>query len=283
MKKALNNKVSLSNLTALFLMLFIAGSSGCSLLQSRGNSNASANNNASVGNNDTARKEATSGDKAQNTTTDLCRNEYYPVGPNVERKYRIEYPKNMFPTSEYTERYTDFKDDVFVAITDIGEVSTRVNWRCTADGLFATQYNNSVDMKSAGSSEIDTLEASGVSFLSESRWNTGEKWSADYKVKQTMKSPEGKVTGGGAGIINQSGEVLGAEEVTVPAGTFQTMKVKVKTDLDMTITVAGVTVPAKMSLETLAWFAKGKGMVKSTTGIGKQGVVTTELLTFKDK
>lgn len=213
--------------------------------------------------------------------TGNCQNSYHPVGDNIERKYHIVYNKNSFPAQDYTERYTDLKDDGFVAKTDFKEVNTTINWRCTTDGLLATQYNNSIDMKSGGSSKIETLKSEGVSFPIDSKWKVGEKWMTKYEVTQSIRNPNGQETAEAAGTIKQDMEITGAEDVTTPAGTFQTLKVQIKTLLDLKVNVKGVSVPTKVSLETTSWFAKDVGMVKSQTSMGKADIATTELLSFK--
>lgn len=258
------------------LSLLIQFQFGCSLIKSVTSSNSSVN--SSTATNSTSSGES---ENAGNGISAICRNAYYPVGPAVERKYHIDYVKNSFPSQDYTERYTDFNGDAFVAKTDFKAVSTTINWRCLPDGLLATQYGNSIDIKSGGGAKIDTLDSKGVSFIAETRWNPGEKWATTYNIKETIKGPDGQTPNGeGSGTVNQSGEVIEAEQVTVPAGTFQTMKVKVKTTLDLTVKVSGMSIPTKTNIDTTAWFAKDVGMVKSETGLGGLGVATTELLSY---
>ena len=78
------------------------------------------------------------------------------------------------------------------------------------------------------------------------------------KIRETVKNPNGQAMGEGNGTVNQDLEIIGTEQLTVPAGTFQTIKV---------------------SVEATTWFAKNIGMVKSETkGMGMPGVAVTELL-----
>jgi hypothetical protein len=208
----------------------------------------------------------------------LCNNGYYPVGPSVVRKYHVSYPKGMLSDREYTESFSDFAGDTFTVNTDFGTVNAHVHWRCTPDGLLATQYNNSIDlMKSGASAKVDTVDSSGVTFPPQDRWQTGEKWQAEYHVVETLNGPDGKSMGGGDGTVKQDGEIVGSESVIVPAGSFETMKVQIKTDLDITIKMKGMSIPMKVPFETTAWFAKDTGMVKAVTKLGQGGNTTTEL------
>jgi len=184
----------------------------------------------------------------------------------------------MVSDREYTETFSDFSGDTFTVNTDFGTVNAHVHWRCTGDGLLATQYNNSIDlMKSGASAKVDTVDSSGVTFPQEGRWQTGEKWEAAYHVIETLNGPDGKQIGGGDGTVKQDAEIVGSESVTVPAGTFDTMKAVIKTELEITINVKGISSPVKVPFETTGWFAKDVGLVKAVTKMGLGGDATTEL------
>jgi hypothetical protein len=209
----------------------------------------------------------------------LCNNGYYPVGSTIVRKYHVAYPKGMLSDREYTESFSDFSEDTFVVNTDFGNIKAHINWRCTPDGLLATQYNNSIDLvKSGASAKVDTVDSNGVTFPPEDRWQAGEKWHAQYHVIETMNGPDGKVMGTGDGTVQQDGEIVGLESVTVPAGSFQAMKAVLKTELEITIKMKGMSMPMKVPFETTAWFAKDTGLVKSVTKMGRAGDTTTELV-----
>ncbi len=211
----------------------------------------------------------------------ICSNAYYPVGEKIEKKYQIKYQKSPALDQDFTERYINFSGDGFSSKSEFKEVSSTINWRCTADGLLATTYGNTIEMKSGAGVKLDTLNSKGVSFPAESRWNTGEKWTTDYDVKETIKDSKGQEMGSGDGTVHQTAEIIGAEEITVPAGTFQTFKVKIKTNIDIVVKIRGASVPAKTALDTSIWFAKNVGMVKAESDLGGTMTSTTELLSSK--
>ena len=68
-------------------------------------------------------------------------------------------------------------------------------------------------------------------------------------------------------------EVIGREEVTVPAGKFKCYIVKQVTEITM-MGVAAVTT-------TKTWYSRGVGIVKSETTMGNRLVTRNELVTFK--
>ena len=216
------------------------------------------------------------------TVSSICSNVYYPIGENVVRKYRVTYPKGTLSEREYTETFSDFTGDTFVVNTDFDKVKAHINWQCRPEGLLATQYNNTVNMtKTGGSVSVETKDYNVVTLPPEGRWQLGEKWQAEYHVTESLNMPDGKQAGGGDGIVTQNGEIVGSESVTVPAGTFETMKAVLKSDVDITLTMKGVSMPMKVSIETTAYFAKGTGMIKSVTKMGSGiGDATSELLSI---
>lgn len=235
-------------------------------------------------NGDSPSNSAVSEKKASNpsdSAAGLCSNAYFPVGQAVSKKYRVSGLKTGSGDREYTESFSNFSGDGFTVDTDFGEVKAHINWRCTADGLLATQYNNSLNMtKTGASAKIETVESSGVSLPPEDQWATGKKWHAEYRVIETLSGPGGGEMGRGDGTIKQDGEIVGSESITVPAGTFDTIKTQMNTELAITVKVKSISVPMNVQLKTTAWFAKGTGMVKSVTETESIGESTSELLSI---
>lgn len=268
----INNKNFINAVFAVFVAVMLI--SGCRQDQSSDSPQTSESNVVE-------NKNGSSAATAKSSVSPNCSNPYYPVGESIERTYRIDYADAPVPDQNYTEKYTDFNNDTFVANTEFKEVNTRINWRCTPEGLLATQFNNSISMKRGSSATIETLKSSGISFPEESRWKQGEKWTADYQISQTMSEEKGEELGRSEGTVKQSSEIVGAEEITVPAGTFQTFKVKNQTTLDLTVKVKGMSIPTKTTVDSTAWFAKDVGMVKIQNNMSGFGTVTTELLSYK--
>ncbi|MEP7076978.1 MAG: hypothetical protein ABI878_14325 [Acidobacteriota bacterium] len=208
-----------------------------------------------------------------------CDNTYYPVGPNVTRKYHVSYPKGLLSDRDYTESFTDFSGDTFTVNTDFGTVAAHVKWRCMSEGLLATQYNNSIDVKNSGTSvAVETTDSKGVTFPNPDKWTPGSTWTAEYHIIENINTSSGKSIGGSKGTVTQDGEVVGPDEVTVPAGTFQAVKIKITTKLDLIMNIPGANgMPITTKVETTAWMVKDTGMVKSVTNIAGSGDTTSEM------
>src|SRR6185369_13366800 len=184
-------KIKFSFLAIIIVLATVLFSVNCRFT---GSSSPESNSNTTAVKSESSESNSSSSGKSSQNIPAICQNAYYPVGPTVERKYHVSYAKDSFPAQDYTEKYSDFNGDKFVAKTDFKDVGTTINWICTPEGLLATQYVNSIDFKNGGGSKIDTINSRGVSFPSESRWNVGEKWTTDYDVKETLKNPSGQQT-----------------------------------------------------------------------------------------
>jgi len=68
--------------------------------------------------------------------------------------------------------------------------------------------------------------------------------------------------------------------VTVPAGTFDAVRMDCKTDIAITITMNGVDVPTNVSMTSKMWYAPGIGMVKSDNVLSGDMTNTIELTAY---
>ncbi|TSA84504.1 hypothetical protein FNU79_11125 [Deinococcus detaillensis] len=89
-----------------------------------------------------------------------------------------------------------------------------------------------------------------------SQWKNGFVW----KSAATIGSMTSQTTN----------RIVGSEQVTTPAGTFQALKVQSITSLDMSKMFKGQKVPPEMAksmkdVQTTAWYAKGVGVVKQVS------------------
>lgn len=87
-----------------------------------------------------------------------------------------------------------------------------------------------------------------------------------------------------AGTVQMSFNAVGNESVTVPAGTFDALKVNVEVAINVNATYEGITLPVSFSGAYTYWFAPGVGWVKANgTGnvLGSSFTDTTELQSYK--
>ena len=210
----------------------------------------------------------------------FCQLTYFPTGADIKHKYRVSYQSGGLAPREYTESFKNLAADSFTMHLQFSNVEVDNNWRCTADGLLATQFdNNSVKTNNGVDAKIETVRSEGITLPPDARWRAGEKWTTDYDVKETINTPNSSMRPTGDGNVKLAGEMIGEESVTVPAGTFQAMKLRIIQKINITLKINDATMPVpQIPFETTAWYAKSVGMIKSVSTSNGSIVGTTELL-----
>jgi hypothetical protein len=221
---------------------------------------------------------------ASDIVSGACANAYYPVSASVKREYRVSYENDVIKPATYTETLLDITPDSFKVKTTFAEGGTGVThgWKCSGEGLAALEYAN-VNVANQNQSnmqlDLETISAKGVFIPSENNWKVGYKWSNEYNVAGNMKGTGAMPSGEMKSNVTLEHEIIGEESVTVPAGTFNTFKVKSKITQKGTMqmtTGPAVSVPMNVSFDMIMYQTKGIGMVKSVL----EKAATTELLSY---
>jgi len=140
-----------------------------------------------------------------------------------------------------------------------------VSWQCTAQGL--VEYGGGVlaALNASSKVKIDILSNVGVSLPGSI--NIGDTWSQTTELQMTSDS----LNGTGRWIGNF--KAVGPEDVTVAAGTFQTMRI------DGTLKSESDPYPSlNLTVEGSSWYAPQVGLVKNVGHIfGQTADYTYEL------
>ncbi len=214
-----------------------------------------------------------------------CNHEYYPLRLGYHIQYKVTFPPvNGKDTSYYALRVAEVTDDsVYVKAsykTDAEPVDSDIVYKCIDGSLQAAGYFDTGSKIPGGpirnQFRIRTDSASGQ-FLPP-HIARGDTWEAKFMVKVTPVTP---LNAEGSALeipdeevvirdpismpITISRTALGIERVTVPAGTFDAMKIKTTTKFDVNVAMSGT-----------EWWVKEVGMVKSTydAGSGVENIVT---------
>jgi hypothetical protein len=210
----------------------------------------------------------------------LCANTYYPVRQSATWTYK----STGGPAGEYsfTDTISSVRDDGFTLSTQIGDLTRTQGWTCSAEGLTALQLGgapaamlNSQEIEMS----LDVTNASGVAFPNQI--NPGDQWQQTLDVQGTVTFMNEEAAASGEAQMNFS--AVGYESVTVPAGTFEALKVEVDVTLNVDATYEGITLPVSFSGDYTYWFAPGVGWVKASgTGnvLGSSFSETTELQSY---
>ncbi len=275
-RKIAASQLSLSAVAALCLVAVV--SLACRLSSYLPAANSSTGNVSAAKSNDRSASQATS---SNSTVQSFCQNAYYPIGADAERRYRTVYAGNSLPPKEYTQNYTDIGADKFTEHNKFSDVQNALNFKCTAEGLQGLQYDNGNTVSTVNNArgKLETVKAEGITFPTEARWQVGEKWGGNYDVRWEIQTG-GNASGSANATVEGKSEIVGAESVTVPAGTFDCLKVRNITTLRFAaMKVGNMTVPMNQPIiiNTDAYYARNVGMVKSLI-TGTMGGATTELL-----
>jgi uncharacterized protein DUF3108 len=211
----------------------------------------------------------------------LCANTYYPVRQGA----RWTYKSSGGPAGDYgfTDTITSVREDGFTLSTQIGDLTRTQEWTCEPGGLVALQLGGApAAMLNSQNIQLnlDAKDSKGVTFPSQ--MNAGDGWQQSVEVEGDVSM--GNDSGKAAGTAQMDFNALGTESVSVPAGTFEAMKVKVDTTLNVDVAYGALSMPVTFSGTYTYWFVQDVGWVKASgTGnlFGASFSETTELQSYQ--
>ncbi|HET6596886.1 MAG TPA: hypothetical protein VFG81_14775 [Anaerolineales bacterium] len=210
----------------------------------------------------------------------LCTNVYYPVQQGATWTYK----STGGPAGEYSfiDTINAVRADGFTLSTQIGDLTRTQEWTCTPEGLAALQLGGApAAMLNSQNIELhlDIDNATGLTFPRQI--SPGSQWQQNMDVtgNVTAFNEQAEATGN----VQMSFNAVGNESVTVPAGTFEALKVEVDVTLNVNATYEGITLPVSFTGDYTYWFAPNVGWVKASgTGsvLGNSFTDTTELQSY---
>ena len=210
---------------------------------------------------------ASSGSGMPVAGTGQCANAYYPVREGAT----WTYSSTGGPTGGYgfTDTITSVREEGFTLTTKFDELTRTQEWGCQPEGLVALQLGgtsaatlNTANMKV----DFDVNHVSGVTFPSSI--HPGDTW--QHALEFTAKLTVGGQAMNATGDAKSSFQAIGVESVTVPAGTFDAMKIHIETAINFNGIFNGISFPVTVSSPYDYWFVQGVGWVKAS-GTGKVG------------
>lgn len=197
-----------------------------------------------------------------------CANRYFPVVAGAAWTYGFT---SLLGPSSRTSTITTLGNGAFTIQTQrtTPPSASISHWTCTPDGLAAGETNGiplaTILEQTQPELSVDSYPVSGVTVPAELK--PGDTWTQTVSGTIQSKSAPGAVT-----ILYQF-KAVGEETVTVPAGTFQGMRV----DGDATATLPdGASLPYKVA----DWYAQGVGLVQAET-INNNNTLLWKLTSYK--
>lgn len=219
--------------------------------------------------------ESESTEEAPVVESGLCANAYYPVVEGGIWSY--------YGTSSAAEDYsfsntiTSVREDGFSVTVEFDDVTLEQEWMCTSEGILALDAGGGpAGTLTTGdiNLEIDTQNASGITYPNEIL--AGDTWSHTLEYTGTMDMAGESVDVSGNTVYSYA--AIGIESVTVPAGTFDAMKIELSTTININMTIQGSEVPVVVTSASTAWYAEGVGWVKSDSMSDVLGVTSTDVI-----
>lgn len=212
-----------------------------------------------------------------------CNHEYYPLRPGYHIQYRNTYPPSRGTSgiayyAQNVRRVTPESVYLTTAFESSGggpPIESNVEYRCIGGALLAAGYVNTGSLVPGGAAfnnyEVHTNSASGSIFPP--RVNVGTTWDATFNVTIAPRDvapadSEERQLPPITMDVKVSHRALGIERVTVPAGTYEAMKISSQTEIDHRVAISG-----------FEWWVKNVGMVKSSMDAGGgAGSIVTEAM-----
>lgn len=195
------------------------------------------------------------------TGSGQCANAYFPVREGAT----WTYSSTGGPMGGYgfTDTVTSVREDGFTLTSQFEDLTRTQEWGCRPEGLVALQLGgasaatlNSDNMVL----NLDVDNVSGVTFPREIQ--PGDTWqhALTFTGKITIAGQEIDATGD----AQSSFRAVDFESVTVPAGTFDALKVHIDTTINIKGDLNGISFPVRVTTPYDYWFVQGVGWVKAS-------------------
>jgi hypothetical protein len=152
---------------------------------------------------------------------------------------------------------------------------------CSADGLQFVRFPAPLYRPHNPASEYEHVATNGVYLPPAETLTTNASWSAIYQGSAVFTDARNGQTFQGTYITRLLAQVVGSEQVVVPAGAFLALKIEqhVSSDLIVQLPDNG-SVPKMGDMRRFAWFVKGVGIVKLAPANADTGEPTLELKSY---
>lgn len=201
------------------------------------------------------------GNGAPVTGEGICANPYYPVREGATWTY--ESTGSPSGTYSFTDTITSVRSDGFTLTSEFDDRTRTQEWACKGEGLSALKLGgpmvatlNSQDLNFV----LNVKNASGVTYPT--IINIGDQWQQTLEFDGAMDISGETATA--EGNVQTTFTAVGNESVTVPAGTFDAIKLQVDSALNISMTIQALTVPVTYSGAYFYWYAEGVGWVKAS-------------------
>ena len=191
-----------------------------------------------------------------------CDNIYFPVKSGATWTYTGS--SNLVETISFTNTISEVRPDEYTLTSTYNNLNQTQQWACKPDGLVALTFGGGPagGISTQGIDvEITTTNVAGVSIPT--NLQPGGEWNYSLDLAGSVMLPDGQ-KGQAQGTMTTPMKAIGMESVSVPAGTFEALRVEGKPSIHLTATYLGLPIPVSFTGNVTLWFARGVGWIKST-------------------
>lgn len=190
-----------------------------------------------------------------------CDNPLIPIKPGATWTYfSTGSPSGDFT---YTDTITEIRADGFTLTSQFSDLVHLQEWTCLPEGLRALQPGSGATASLSTqnmTAEFTTLEVTGVTLPVEI--SSGMQWQYHFNMQGFTAMP-GDQQAPSNGTFSLTMQHIGNETITVPAGTFEAVKIQSTTAMEIITDFQGIQVPLSINGSSVIWFAPGVGYIKS--------------------
>lgn len=202
-----------------------------------------------------------------------CANPMYPVIGGASWTYAGSNATTG--TFSFTRTYPEIRDDGFTDQDAWTNGLTRTGqWSCDSGNLKALSLGTGAGTVSSGDPNFVANSTTSEGVTIPAGMNVGDTWTQTIRIEGDLTMADG-TTAGATNEATMNCSALAQESVTVPAGTFDAMKVECQVAMTITVTMEGLSIPPTAINSTSdAWYAPNVGWVKSveSSGVGSNTI-----------
>ena len=207
---------------------------------------------------------------SSNDSAGACDNPYSPIVQGATWNYNM----TGGVADTFVHSIVSIEADSFTEQDVFGTGITRTGYWSCDDGALTmldprsdTTGTVAIDKVTA---DFKTTSASGITLPA--TLNPDDEWEQAITLEGTEDIGGNQIPA--KNEFSNSCKAIGAESVTVPAGTFDAMRVDCQTTMNITITMANTPVTTALTFSTSSWFVENIGLVKeSKTGDSVDSVI----------
>jgi hypothetical protein len=200
--------------------------------------------------------------ESQAVDSGLCFNPLYPVKTGATWTYNST--GSLSGNFSFTDTITDVREDGFTLTSQLDGSTLTQEWACKPEGLASLTFGaGAAGGISTSGVQMDLVTTNVQGMILPKTVNAGDQWPYSLDLEGTMQYSGTSVDTVGTASFTFS--ALGEESVTVPAGTFNAMKIHADLRLAMEVTFSGFNAPVVFTIPTDIWYAPGVGWVKAAS------------------